>query len=68
MPNKTFYLKREDVKDWEAIDNKSLWIHEHLRKDRIATKASVPVIPAIQPETLVEDPPAPAELTYELDA
>jgi hypothetical protein len=31
MPNRTQYIRNEDVAAWDALDNKSQWIHEHLQ-------------------------------------
>jgi hypothetical protein len=30
MPNRTVYIKQLDLDKWEALDNKSAWLHEHL--------------------------------------
>ena len=30
MPNRTIYIRNDDLLKWEAIDNKAEWLHERL--------------------------------------
>lgn len=32
MPNKTIYLKEEDLEKWDSLENKSEFIHQALTK------------------------------------
>lgn len=32
MPNRTQYIRNEDVDAWDALENKSEWIHNHLNQ------------------------------------
>lgn len=34
MPNRTQYIRNEDVEAWDAIENKSEWIHRHLTLEK----------------------------------
>ena len=52
MPQVTVYIRKDDLKKWEAIEKKSQWLHEHL------AGLEVKVIEPSVPEALeyLEDP------------
>lgn len=33
MPNRTVYIRIEDLDKWNALENKSEWLHKHLNLD-----------------------------------
>lgn len=37
MPRVTQYIRNDDMPAWEAIENKSEWIHEHLHENDLKT-------------------------------
>ena len=32
MPNRTIYIRKEDIKNWDSIDDKPEWLHMNLHK------------------------------------
>lgn len=70
MPSRTIYVSDEDLPKWEALKNKSKFVHNALNKVAVST----PVLPAqplqVNPKSRHFIPPRisrprPAEPTYE---
>lgn len=60
MPRTTQYIKEEDMEQWNKIENKSQWIHDHLNESKV--KKTIEAISAPTPTHKTSKPPQPVKL------
>ena len=51
LPRVTQYIREEDYEAWQAIENKSEWIHERLNKRKFTPPERKEVLNTLGPET-----------------